>query len=170
MVGGFLHGRQLFADDDRIEAAWAFAVDRESTLDVEDLYVRERYRRRGLMRLLIDRLDGFANVLGVQLRVWLTHADSAVLGPDRFDLAHAMGFRVEASGVPWAAKVLVKARERPLGLAESPALRGTRVGVSLMSLDSAPAGDRSRKRTILQAGLPSEPDRDEEYDLGREAE
>ena len=157
---GYQHGWIVHDPVKAIEAAWAFATDRHETLDVEELYVRERYRGRGLARGLARILVNFGYAIGRPARFWVTHYDDAVLGPGRLDLADGLGLQVAESGVPWAARLLVSRDEQPPDNLPSPALGrpAARAGSHLAWLAQEGSTARTDSGAVLQ-GL-ADPDTD----------
>jgi GNAT superfamily N-acetyltransferase len=73
--GGVLHGCELYdlANDERI--GWAFAVPRDGFLDIEELFVRPPYRRRGYGTRLSQILLKRSVLLNLPLRLWVSYAD-----------------------------------------------------------------------------------------------
>jgi GNAT superfamily N-acetyltransferase len=73
--GEVIHVSELYdlANDERI--GWAFAVPRDGFLDVEELFVRPQYRRRGYATRLAKLLRKTSDSLNVPLRLWVSYAD-----------------------------------------------------------------------------------------------
>ncbi len=75
LSGDVIHGVELYdlANDERI--GWTFAVPRDGFLDIEELFVRPQYRRRGyanrLARLVLKRSEA----LSLPIRLWVSYAD-----------------------------------------------------------------------------------------------
>lgn len=120
---GFVHGLELWAPDGLTDLGWAFAVNDRYHLNVHELYVRPEYRRQGICRFLVRRLEEGAHRLGVVPRYWLSHVDNGALGPNKLDIAYSLGYRVDESGVTWAAKLIVPRTEAYVARPQSPAFR-----------------------------------------------
>jgi GNAT superfamily N-acetyltransferase len=120
---GFVSGLELWAQDGSTDLGWAFAVNDPHHLNVHELYVRPEYRRQGICKFLVRRLEGAAHRGGVVPRYWLSHVDNGALGPDKLDIAYSLGYRVEESGVTWAAKLVVPRTEAYVVRPQSPAFR-----------------------------------------------
>jgi GNAT superfamily N-acetyltransferase len=73
--GGTLHACEVYdlENDERI--GWSFAVERDGFLDVEELFVRPAYRRRGQASKLSQMLLKRSALLGLTLRLWVSYAD-----------------------------------------------------------------------------------------------
>jgi GNAT superfamily N-acetyltransferase len=125
---GQVIGMELWAGDGSTDLGWAFACYDENYVNVHELYVRPEYRRQGIGRFLVKRLEGFAQVGGQVLRYWLSHIDNSELGSNKLDLAYNLGYRVEESGVTWAAKLIVPRTEPHEDRPQSPALAYGRGG------------------------------------------
>jgi GNAT superfamily N-acetyltransferase len=87
--------------------AWAFAVEREGALEVEELYVRPEFRGRGHGRNLADRVAELARAKGMPLRLWVPFADTEQENPKNFPallaVARRLGVTFQLCPVPWAA-------------------------------------------------------------------
>jgi GNAT superfamily N-acetyltransferase len=100
--GGVLHCCEFVnAADERI--AWAFAVEREGGVEVEELFVRPQFRRNGYGRRLGRYLAKLARERGKHLRIWISYADTGaenlrVIGK----LSDEIGIRLQPSSVRWA--------------------------------------------------------------------
>jgi GNAT superfamily N-acetyltransferase len=101
--GGVFHCREFIgADGDRI--AWAFAVERDGVLDVEELYVRPTYRRKGYGAVLARAVKKIASDPGHDVRFWISHADTGETNGEALEkLFHGVGLTIGESGVRWAA-------------------------------------------------------------------
>jgi GNAT superfamily N-acetyltransferase len=85
--------------------AWAFALERDGFIDVEELFVRPEHRKQGWGRMLITSLrDSVANRLGKPLRLWVPFSDTV---PNNLiciqHLVDPLGLTLKPSGVRWAA-------------------------------------------------------------------
>jgi GNAT superfamily N-acetyltransferase len=67
-------------DDERL--GWAFAVERDCAIEVEELYVRAEYRGLGHGRWLSEQLVGLASAKVLPLRAWVPFADSRRESPN----------------------------------------------------------------------------------------
>jgi GNAT superfamily N-acetyltransferase len=87
--------------------AWAFVIERDGALEVEEIYVRPEYRRRGHGRWLADRVTQLAREKGMPLRLWVSFADckseSEANYPALVATARRLGVRFQPSTVLWAA-------------------------------------------------------------------
>jgi GNAT superfamily N-acetyltransferase len=95
-------------DADLVERhAWAFVVERDGALEVEELYVRPEYRGLGHGGWLADRVAQLAREKGMPLRLWVGFADckseSESNYPALVATARRLGVQFRPSPVPWAA-------------------------------------------------------------------
>ena len=58
-----------------LRRAWAFVIERDGALEVEELYVRPEFRRLGHGRWMADRVAELARKKGMSLRLWVPFAD-----------------------------------------------------------------------------------------------
>lgn len=103
-LGGRIHGMELYdpLQDERI--GWSFAVLREGFLDVEELYVRRDYRRRGHGSRLVEMIQELARGHGLPIRAWIPYADVGEENrPALAALLERLGLGIRRSGVRWAA-------------------------------------------------------------------
>lgn len=115
--GGVLHGCELYdlANDERI--GWAFAVPRDGFLDIEELFVRPPYRRRGYASRLSQILLKRSALLDVPLRLWVSYADCGQKNRDALEgVLRSLGLHLRNSSCRWAAYVALGSApsDRPL--------------------------------------------------------
>lgn len=93
------------ADDERL--GWAFAVERDGAIEVEELFVRSEFRGHGHGRWLGERLKELARGKGLPLRAWVPFADarreSEGTFPAMVTVLRRMGLQFLRSPVRWAA-------------------------------------------------------------------
>jgi GNAT superfamily N-acetyltransferase len=87
--------------------AWAFVVERDGALEVEELYVRPEYRRLGHGRWLADRVAQLARERRIPLRLWVGFADCKAESESNYlalvATARRLGVQFRPCPVPWAA-------------------------------------------------------------------
>lgn len=88
------------------DVAWAFSVEREGILEVEELFVMPAYRGEGYGRRLLQSIAGHAASTGLPWRWWVSHADVARLGASIQDVAWRLGLDWDAVETPWFGKCL----------------------------------------------------------------
>lgn len=91
--------------DDRY--AWAFVIERDEALEVEELFVRPEHRRVGHGRWLADQIVKLANEKKMPLRFWVAFTDSKseheANQPAVIAIARRLGVQFQSCTVPWAA-------------------------------------------------------------------
>jgi len=101
--GPYLHGieyRNTLSDDRK---AWAFALDYDGYLNVEELFVMPKYRHKGLAGELFKNLHNLSDKLSLPLRVWISHADIGNENMQIIDhLAHENRLSLSYATVRWA--------------------------------------------------------------------
>jgi len=87
--------------------AWAFVIERDGTLEVEDLYVRPEFRGRGYASRLSERIVELARAKREPLRVWVSFADCRQESPQTYSalvpIAKRLGVQFHPCPVRWAA-------------------------------------------------------------------
>lgn len=87
--------------------AWAFVIERDGALEIEELYVRPEYRRVGHGRWLADRVAQLGREKGMPLRLWVGFADCKAENeanyPALVATARRLGVQFRPCSVPWAA-------------------------------------------------------------------
>ncbi len=83
--------------------AWMFAVERDGCFDIEELFVRPQYRRKGAGAWLVEQaLRHHATVRG-KLRAWVSHCDGAREGMAGVrKIMQMLGLTLRASTSTWA--------------------------------------------------------------------
>jgi GNAT superfamily N-acetyltransferase len=109
--GGILHARDIVGpNEERI--AWCFAVHRENSLDVEELFVKPEYRQRGYGKGLVRELARLADEVGLAPRIWVPDVDAT---PDNLAifarLVSRLDLRVRQSPVRWAPLIACRNNE-----------------------------------------------------------
>ncbi len=86
---------------------WAFAIEREGRLEVEELFVRHDFRGLGIGRWLAESIAELARIKAMPLAVWVSFADSKRESektyPMLLAIARILGVRFQKSPVNWAA-------------------------------------------------------------------
>jgi GNAT superfamily N-acetyltransferase len=98
---------QICDDKHEIRKAWAFVVERDGALEIEEVYVRPEFRGQGHGRWLVERLKELGGVKKMPLRLRVGFADcrreSEANFPALVATARRMGVRFQPCPVPWAA-------------------------------------------------------------------
>lgn len=105
-LGGVLHGIEMcdVAADEVI--AWAFAVERDDVLDIEEFFVRPAWRSKGYGNLLAGGMLRLSGQCGRPLRAWVAHVDATTANrPALSATMRAFGLEVRRSSEPWASGV-----------------------------------------------------------------
>jgi GNAT superfamily N-acetyltransferase len=101
-AGGMFHCREFIdPDDERI--AWAFAIERAEALEIEELFVRPRFRRNGYGKRLTKWMRELAVNKQLPLRIWIPDVDAAHSNLRVLDkLIEPLGLRIVDSNSRWA--------------------------------------------------------------------
>jgi len=102
-----LYGREIWDEPGEERLGWAFVIERESTLEVEDLYVRPKFRGRGYGRLLAEKVSELASAKKEPLRLWVPFADCNTERPSNYlsliAITRRLGLSFQPCPVKWAA-------------------------------------------------------------------
>jgi len=86
--------------------AWGIAIEREDSLDLEELFVRPGWRRQGCGSLLATEFAQLAADLDKRLRAWVPHPDGVKGNEEALNkILLRMGLVRRPSPVRWAAAV-----------------------------------------------------------------
>jgi len=103
LLGGILHGFEIIDGTNNEIVGWAFAVERDGYLDVEELFVRPLWRGFGYGRRLTTSLKSKATVLRRPLRLWIAHCDADSLDkPQTKAVFDQIGLEISPSHAKWA--------------------------------------------------------------------
>lgn len=102
---GVVYALDIIDGDHDILAGWAHVVKRpRESIDVEELFIRPEYRRKGLGSELVRRILELQKNRSAPIRFWVPwgdHTDHNATALLRW--AKKTGLRLEPSGVRWAA-------------------------------------------------------------------
>lgn len=123
--GGLFHCHEyVSAEDEGI--AWAFAVERDEGIEVEEVFVRPDFRRKGYGKKLIGTMRDLAAEKGSGLKVWVSYADDTPTNiPIVERLIRPLGLHLKRSNTRWASLVATPELGGPSvgDLSSPPALR-----------------------------------------------
>lgn len=106
--GGIFHAREIVGpNEDRI--AWAFAVQRTDSLDIEELFVKPEHRRKGFGKSLVQLLGQLAFEVQQYPRLWVSYPDAT---PENLAIVekvvNPIGLRLYEAPVRWAPFVFAR--------------------------------------------------------------
>lgn len=106
LLGDILHGVEIVDHGENEMIAWGFAIERETSLDLEELFVRPNWRRSGYGSQLATEFSQLGVRLGKKLRAWIPHPDGVKENELALDkILHRLGLSYRPSPVRWAAAV-----------------------------------------------------------------
>lgn len=74
--GGTLHCYE-FVDSKVGRIGWAFFVERNRSVEVEELFVMPTFRKRRYASKLVKMIENYARKRNASLAIWISHADTA---------------------------------------------------------------------------------------------
>jgi GNAT superfamily N-acetyltransferase len=106
LYGKILHGAEIIDSIEDELIAWGFAIEREKTLELEELFVRPQWRMRGYASQLTTEFSQLARRLRKQLYAWIPHSDVGKCNrPALNAVLRQLGLSYAPSPVRWAAAV-----------------------------------------------------------------
>jgi GNAT superfamily N-acetyltransferase len=125
VLGGRFYAVEAYDRDHDERIGWSFAVSRGDYFDVEELYVRPPYRRRGYASRMVAIMADRARDHGLSIRAWVPFADCERSNREALTATlRKMGLAPRKSGVSWAAYLAVPGVFRgfdPIYIPEKPA-------------------------------------------------
>jgi GNAT superfamily N-acetyltransferase len=101
-------------NDERL--AWASTVEFESTLEIEELYVRPAFRRQGFGKHLFNTIHRVSTEKGHSLRMWISFPDASSENLNAVrKITVPAALSIQTSGVRWAPLVAAPIWERRKG-------------------------------------------------------
>src|SRR5258708_7064080 len=92
---------------DKSRLAWAFMVERNGALEIQELYVWETFRQSGLGTHLAGAIKKIARERGLPLRLFVPFSDAERESPHSYPsmvkIVKRLGIRFHRCPVPWAA-------------------------------------------------------------------
>jgi GNAT superfamily N-acetyltransferase len=102
--GGFLHCYE-FVDSKEGKVGWAFFVERERSVEVEELFIMPAFRKKGYATKLIKLIGEYARLNGASVKLWIPHADvENILVIEK--LGHSLALALSLSPFRWASYLL----------------------------------------------------------------
>jgi GNAT superfamily N-acetyltransferase len=125
-AGRIFHAREFYDADSDERIGWGFAVQERDRLNVEELFVRPQYRRKGYGARLLQLLKKMSAEAGLPLRFFIPYADCQ---PENLAVAarllsKAQYFIIQSDlpGSPYMAVSAINTQAPPLELPEPPVL------------------------------------------------
>ena len=102
-----VYGFEVWDEKGDERCAWAFVLERDGVLEVEELYVRPEFRRRGFGTVLARKVRELAGAKRMPLRLWVAFSDSRQEDPTNYPalvaIARLLGVQFQPCPVIWAA-------------------------------------------------------------------
>lgn len=102
-----VYGFEIWDANQKERQGWAFVVERNGAVEVEDLYVRPEFRHRGIGTTLAGKVRTMANAKQMPLRLWVPFADCQQENPSNYEgvvaLAKLLGVQFQVCPTAWAA-------------------------------------------------------------------
>lgn len=104
--GNTFYGAEIVDFPNNEIIAWGFAIERETSLNLEELFVRPNWRRRRYGTLLAAEFTQLGTRLGKRLRAWVPHPDGVKGNEEALNkILHQLGLSRRPSPVRWAAAI-----------------------------------------------------------------
>lgn len=106
LLGNKIHGQEFVDLSQNEIIAWAFSIEHEDFLDIEELYVRPTWRNQGYALKLAANLYRQSAKVGKPLRAWIPHSDYIISNHKPLKtIICKLGLSLNPSPVKWASKV-----------------------------------------------------------------
>jgi GNAT superfamily N-acetyltransferase len=148
-----VYGYEIWDTAGKDRRAWAFVMEKDGALEIEDLYVRPEFRRKGYGRVLAGKVAELAKIKGQALRLWVPFADCRQENPSNHPaliaIARLLGLQFQPCPVIWAAYFATNERPGealPVEPVRIPARPKSTLGAVLamaVALGTNPAGQAS---------------------------
>ena len=105
-MGDIVHGAEIFDHEGNEMIAWGFAIEHETSIDLEELFVRPNWRRCGYGSHLATEFSQLGARLGKKLLAWIPHPDGVKENKIALKkILHRLGLSYGPSPVRWAAAI-----------------------------------------------------------------
>jgi GNAT superfamily N-acetyltransferase len=116
-----LHCHELIEEGTDEPVAWVYALERDSHVEIEELFVRPPFRRKGVGTRLLALMHRYATRHKREFRLWISHADNDAGNLSVIEtMVRRLGLHVEESGVRWAPLVAQHGEESSQTDSEEP--------------------------------------------------
>jgi len=105
-LGGMIYGVEIFDPVENEMIAWSFVIEHETILDVEELFVRPKWRNHGYGSILATEIMYLKTFLGKKLRAWIPHPDCVKNNEVALSKTlYRIGLKLQSSPVRWASAI-----------------------------------------------------------------
>ena len=104
--GGMIYGAEIVDPVEDEMIAWGFAIERGTFLDIDELFVRPKWRRLGYGSQLAASFSQLGADLGKHLQAWIPHPDCVTRNEVALDkILLRLGLSRRPSPVRWASAI-----------------------------------------------------------------
>jgi GNAT superfamily N-acetyltransferase len=102
-----VYGFEVLDEPGEDRLAWSFVLEKDGALEIEELYVRPEYRRKGYGKVLAEKVRELAAAKCLPLRLWVPFADTRQENtanyPALVAIARLLGVQFHPCPAVWAA-------------------------------------------------------------------
>jgi uncharacterized protein (DUF433 family)/GNAT superfamily N-acetyltransferase len=102
-----VYGFEIWDNKGSDRMAWSFVIEKEGSLEVEELYVRPEFRRAGYGKVLATKVRQLADAKRLPLKLWVPFADTRQENETNYRalvaIARLLGVQFQLCPVIWAA-------------------------------------------------------------------
>ena len=104
--GGILHAREFVCASDGEMIGWSYAVERGALIEIEELFVRPKFRRQGFGMRLMSGMVEIADEHCADVRMWVSFPDADLANLQLVQkLITPVGLTLAPCNMQWAACV-----------------------------------------------------------------
>ena len=100
------HGIEIVDHENDEMIAWGFAIEHDTFLELEELYVRPNWRQEGYGSLIASEISQLNADLEKRLRAWVPHPDKVKGNEEALNkIMYKLGLSMRPSPQRWAAAI-----------------------------------------------------------------
>jgi GNAT superfamily N-acetyltransferase len=106
ILGGMIYCAEIFDPIENEMIAWTFMTEHETTLDIEELFVRPGWRNQGYGFILAREAKHLHDSVGKDMRAWIPHPDWVTGNEVPLNkIMNQIGLKLQPSPVRWASAI-----------------------------------------------------------------
>jgi GNAT superfamily N-acetyltransferase len=106
ILGGMIYCSEIFDPVENEMIAWTFVIEHETSLDIEELFVRPKWRNQGYGSILAREVKHLHDSVGKNMCAWIPHPDWVARNEVPLNkIMNQIGLKLQPSPERWASAI-----------------------------------------------------------------